>query len=105
VCLIRANHQLRGCYLSLRSQRVLMDGAVFHNPVAAGRDQRPAGFERSREVGQRGSYTRFARRQVISIFFSLHPAPHPITRSLGDQFARWTSTFGIIELSWSYMSS
>jgi hypothetical protein len=49
---------------------------VFHNSVAAGRDQRPSGFEHSREVDQRGPYPRRARRQVISIFFRLHPA-HP----------------------------
>ncbi len=55
-----------------------MDAAVFHNSVAAGRDQRPTGFERSREVGQRRPYPRFARRQVISIFFHLQSAPHRI---------------------------
>lgn len=44
--------------------------AVFHNPVAAGRDQRPTGFERSREVGQRDPDPRFARRQVISLIFA-----------------------------------
>lgn len=82
-----------------------MDAAVFHNSVAAGRDQRPTGFERSREVGQRRPYPRFARRQVISIFFHLQSAPHPITRSLGDQFARWTSAFGIIGSFWLHLLS
>lgn len=72
---------------------VLMDVVVFHNFVAAGRDQRTAGSERRREVDQCGPHPRCARRQVISIFFRLHPPPHPFARSLGDQFARWTSTF------------
>ena len=74
---------------------VLMDVLVFHNSVAAGRHQRTTGSERSREVDRRSPHPRCARRQVISIFFRLHPAPQPFFRSLGDQFARWTSTFRI----------
>jgi hypothetical protein len=57
-----------------------MNAAVFHNPLAAGRDQRPAGFERSREVGRRGPYPRFARRQVIFHFLSIYI--QPLTSSL-----------------------
>ena len=72
---------------------VLMDVVVFHNFVAARRDQRTAGSERRREVDQRCPHPRCARRQVISIFFRLYLPPHPFARSLGDQFARWTSTF------------
>ena len=74
---------------------VLTGVVVFHNSVAAGRDLRTAGSERRREVDQRCPHPRCARRQVISIFFRLHPPPHPFARSLGDQFARWTSTFRI----------